>query len=50
MLHLDLDLVEQRLDPFVLKSIPVSSEEEMELKPFVLPPPFRSPHSDAVTL
>lgn len=32
MLHLDLDLVEERLDSFILKSVPVSNEEETELR------------------
>lgn len=43
MLHLDLDLVEQRLDSFVLKSVPVSDEEQTELKHFILPPRSAAP-------
>lgn len=50
VLHLDLDLVEQRLNSFVLKSVPVSGEVETELKHFVSAPPFCSSHSDTATL
>lgn len=32
MLHFDLDLVEERFDSFILKSVPVSDEEETELR------------------
>lgn len=31
VLHLDLDLVEQRLDSLVLKSVPVSGDKEMNV-------------------
>lgn len=46
MLHVDLDLVEERLDSFILKSVPVSDE----VKSFISLPRSCSPHRDLATL
>lgn len=50
MLHLDLDLVEQRLDSLVLKSVPVSVEKRRNSNILFRCRHSFSFHSDAVPL
>lgn len=51
MLHVDLDLVEQSLDSFILKSVAVSDEGETERRQtFRVLPVSCSSHRDLTTL